>query len=97
MGACFNAGLLLRGLRRRDIYTPLPGWSVFLSKLGIAVCVMFAILWFAAGPDAGWIEMDAAERVLRLAGIVILGAVSYFAALWLLGFRLRDFARAIKT
>jgi putative peptidoglycan lipid II flippase len=33
------------------------------------------------------------ERVVRLAAVCAAGAAAYFAALWLLGFRLRDFSR----
>lgn len=95
LGACLNAALLLRGLRRREIYSPLPGWSVFLVKLGVAVCVMIAAVWFAAGPDAAWLTIGAADRALRLAWVVTVGALSYFAALWVLGFRLGDFAKRV--
>jgi putative peptidoglycan lipid II flippase len=97
LGACFNAALLLRGLKRRDIYSPLPGWSVFLVKLGVAVYAMCAVIWFAAGPDAAWLAMGAAERALQLGAVVLLGALTYFCALWVLGFRLRDFARESGT
>jgi putative peptidoglycan lipid II flippase len=93
LGACFNAALLLRGLRRRDIYRPQPGWPVFLLKLAIAVYVMGATLWIASGSDALWLAMSAIERALSLAWVVALGAAIYFAALWLLGFRLADFSR----
>jgi len=97
LGACFNAALLLRGLRRREIYVPLPGWSAFFGRLAIAVCAMFAVVWFLAGPDAAWLTMDATERALRLALVVTAGGASYFAALWTVGFRLRDFARQGRT
>jgi putative peptidoglycan lipid II flippase len=93
IGACVNAALLLRGLRRRDIYAPLPGWPVFLVKLAIAVYAMAAVLWIAAGTDASWLAMGAAARAWNLAWIVAAGAASYFATLWLLGFRLADFSR----
>ncbi len=93
LGACFNAALLLRGLRRRDIYRPQPGWPVFLFKLAIAVYAMGAVLWVACGSDASWLAMGAIERALSLAWIVALGAATYFAALWLLGFRPADFSR----
>ena len=93
LGACFNAMLLLRGLRRRDIYSPLPGWSGFVAKLAVAVGVMCAALWFAAGPDSAWLEMGAMSRALRLAWVVMLGVLTYFCALWALGFRPRDFSR----
>jgi putative peptidoglycan lipid II flippase len=93
LGACVNAALLLRGLRRREIYVPLPGWPVFLFKLAIAVYAMAAILWISTGADSSWITMGAAERAWNLAWVVIVGAASYFAALWLLGFRIGDFSR----
>jgi len=93
LGACFNAALLLRGLRRREIYAPQPGWPEFLFKLALAVYAMAAALWVASGPDASWFAMGAAARAANLTWVVLLGAVTYFAALWLLGFRLADFSR----
>ena len=93
LGACINAALLLRGLLRRDIYRPLPGWPVFLLKLAIAVYIMGAMLWLASGADASWLAMGAATRAVNLTGVVLLGAASYFMVLWLLGFRLADFSR----
>ncbi|MBI3044856.1 MAG: murein biosynthesis integral membrane protein MurJ [Betaproteobacteria bacterium] len=93
LGACFNAALLLRGLCRREIYRPQPGWPVFLLKLAIAVYAMAAMLWLACGTDASWLAISAGARALQLTGVVALGAATYFAALWLLGFRPGDFAR----
>jgi len=93
LGACINAALLLRGLLRRDIYRPQPGWPVFLLKLAIAVYIMGAMLWLASGSDASWLAMGAATRAVNLTGVVLLGAASYFMVLWLLGFRLADFSR----
>src|SRR5678809_615049 len=29
LGACLNAALLYRGLRKSGIYTPQPGWAMF--------------------------------------------------------------------
>jgi putative peptidoglycan lipid II flippase len=93
VGACINAALLLRGLRRRAIYAPQPGWPVFLLKLAVAVYAMSVVLWIAMPGDAVWLAMGAAARAGNLAWIVLLGAATYFAALWLLGFRLSDFAK----
>jgi len=93
LGACINAALLLRGLLRRDIYRPQAGWPVFVLKLAIAVYIMAAVLWVASGTDASWLAMGAAARAGHLTGVVLLGAVTYFAALWLLGFRTADFSK----
>src|SRR5687767_12159214 len=88
LGACFNAALLLRGLRQRGIYTPQPGWAVFLFKLVLAVYAMAAVVWLLSGTTAAWLAMGVGGRVGQLTGVVLAGAASYFAALWLLGFRL---------
>jgi putative peptidoglycan lipid II flippase len=93
VGACINAALLLRGLRRRAIYAPQPGWPVFLLKLAVAVYAMSAVLWLATPGDASWLAMGAAARAANLAWIVLLGAAIYFMSLWLLGFRIADFSK----
>jgi len=93
LAACLNATLLYRGLRRHQIYKPQPGWSTFYAKLAMAMLVMGLTLWFACGDPAEWMRWSLTERLLRLSLIVALGAVSYFAALWLTGFRIQDFKR----
>ena len=93
LAACLNAALLYRGLRRHQIYTPQPGWPIFYGKLGVALLIMGVVLWFGSGSDAGWLTYGTGERVIRLVGLVVFGAAAYFATLWGLGFRLRDFKR----
>jgi putative peptidoglycan lipid II flippase len=93
LGACLNAGLLFYKLRQQGIYSPRPGWTLFALKIVLAIAAMSACLWFAAGSDAAWLAATGLAKVLRLTGVVLLGAATYFAALWLLGFRLRDFVQ----
>ncbi len=93
LGACLNAGLLYYKLRSHKIYQPQPGWLIFFVKILIALTIMGVVLWFAAGSDASWLIDSALLRAGRLSWIVILGAFSYFAALWLLGFRITDFTK----
>lgn len=93
LGACLNAGLLYYKLRQHDIYQPQPGWTIFLLKIFTAVILMGSVLWFSTGSDASWLQDSAIERAIRLIQVVLLGASAYFATLWLLGFRLRNFAR----
>jgi len=92
-GACVNAGLLYILLRRAGIYRPQPGWAIFTLKLGLAVYVMGAVLWLTTGSASEWLAASALERATRLTCVVVAGAAAYFAALWALGFRLRDFNR----
>ena len=91
--AYLNAGLLYVGLRRRKLYLPQPGWPRFLIQVLAAIAVMGAVLWFGSAEDAVWLARSGLQRVLWLLMIVIAGATSYFAVLFALGIRLKDFKR----
>lgn len=93
LGACLNAALLYRSLRRDGVYAPQPGWGAFALKVAIATALMAAALALAAGEGAWWLAASALERAARLAGVVALGFAVYGACLAALGFRLRDFSR----
>jgi putative peptidoglycan lipid II flippase len=93
LAACLNAALLYRGLRRREVFRPRPGWGVFALRQLAALAALAAVLWFTKGADASWIGQPAWARALRLAGVVFAGGASYFAVLFACGFRLRDFSR----
>ncbi|MEO8411138.1 MAG: murein biosynthesis integral membrane protein MurJ [Propionivibrio sp.] len=93
LAACMNAGLLYRGLRRHGIYTPQPGWPRFYARLATAMLTMGIALWFASGDAMSWLQGSLTQRLARLALVVGVGAVVYFATLWATGFRLRDFKR----
>jgi putative peptidoglycan lipid II flippase len=93
LASCFNAGMLWRGLRQRGVYQPQAGWGVFMLKLLAALIVLGSVLWFASAGDTAWLAMSGGQRVLQLSAIVLAGILSYFATLWLLGFRPRDFRR----
>ena len=91
LGACLNASLLYWQLRKRDIFAPQPGWMFFLLKLLVGLVVMGAVLWYAAGADQAWLHMHGLRRVAHLTLVIAGGAGAYFAVLWLVGFRLKDF------
>jgi putative peptidoglycan lipid II flippase len=93
LASCLNATLLYRGLRKRNVYLPQAGWGKFALKLLAALAVMGGVLWFASGPAALWTEIGGLERAGRLALVVGAGALAYFATLFALGFRVRDFRR----
>ncbi len=93
LGACFNASLLYYKLRSHKIYQPQPGWLIFVIRVLLALSVMSVVLWLSMGSTMLWLESTTMERVIRLAWVVILGATSYFASLWIFGIRLKDFSR----
>jgi len=93
LAASLNAGMLYRGLRRLGIFQPQAGWGKFVLKLLLAMLVMASCLWLGMGTETGWLQGNLFSRALHLAWLVPLGAASYFATLWVLGFRLGDFKR----
>ncbi|WP_019140372.1 murein biosynthesis integral membrane protein MurJ [Noviherbaspirillum massiliense] len=94
VGACLNASLLYWGLSRRGIYKPQQGWGLFLIKLtGALFLLAGTALWTAGHFD--WIALRAHPlmRVGALAFVMAACGAVYFAALFIMGFRLRDFKR----
>jgi putative peptidoglycan lipid II flippase len=93
VGACFNAAWLWWLMRRSGAYQPEPGWAAFLLKLAVALYFMGGALWYAMGTESSWFEIATAARAGKLTLVIAAGAVTYFASLWVMGFRLRDFSR----
>ncbi len=97
LGACMNALALYYSLRKADIYKPQPGWILFLFKLLIAVAAMAFALCYCKGESAAWLQYGMVTKLTNLSGLLVLGASVYFAALWVLGFRLKDFTRRVSV
>jgi putative peptidoglycan lipid II flippase len=94
LGACLNAIFLYWGLRRRQIYTPRPGWGLFLLRLTGALILLAAVaLWSSSYFD--WIGLRAHPAVRVGALLLVLSAcgIVYFGALAAMGFRFRHFRR----
>lgn len=95
LGACINASLLYYHLRRANYFQPQAGWLMFLVKLLIALVCMGVVLHYAMGDASEWLGFSLIKRLLYISGLVVLGGVSYFAMLMLLGFRPRDYIRRV--
>jgi putative peptidoglycan lipid II flippase len=93
LGACLNAALLYRGLRRSGIFVPQPGWAMFTLKVAVAVALMAAALFFAMGEASWWFGAPWQKKLPAVLGLVALGVAVYGTALAILGFRPRDFSR----
>jgi putative peptidoglycan lipid II flippase len=91
LGACFNSAILFYFLRKRAIYQPEPGWGKFFLKLCVALLALAWVLWFGMGSQQHWLDSHGWARIFHLSWLVLLGVVMYFAVLFVLGFRLRDF------
>lgn len=98
LGACINAMALLRGLRKKEIYSPSSGWRTFVIKISFSLLLMGGCLfWLSRHID--WIAMQSTPfyRALLLGGVMTAALATYLASLWLTGLRLKDFRRAPKT
>ncbi len=93
IGASLNALLLFVFLRRSGAYHPEPGWAAFIARLVVALGVLAAVVLWSAGPASWWLHATLWAKAGRLALVCTAAAMAYFGALWLLGFRLRDFDR----
>jgi putative peptidoglycan lipid II flippase len=93
LGACVNAALLYRLLRKKNLYLPQPGWGMFLLKVAAAVGFMAIVLFSTMGEPDWWFAAPWQRKLPALIGLAALGAAAYGACLALFGFRLRDFSR----
>ena len=92
LSAAVNTFLLLRGLRKADVYTPSPGWPALLVRIVAANGVMAVALIWLGGDLQGWMSAGALARVGRCALCIGAGAALYFAALYVFGLRYRHLA-----
>jgi putative peptidoglycan lipid II flippase len=93
VSAFLNAGLLLRGLKRDGVYQVQSGWLKLFVQTGVSALIMAAVLVWQMGADSLWQASSVMERAGRLAALVSLGAICYFAVLWLLGWRFSSLRR----
>jgi len=91
LSASLNAFLLFRGLRREGVYVPQSGWPLLLLR-GIAASALLTLaLYWGAGGLSEWTSAATSDKVWRLLGLVVGGALVYAAALLAFGIRLRHF------
>jgi putative peptidoglycan lipid II flippase len=93
LAACVNAGLLFYFLRKDKLFTPQPEWLTFFIKLAVALYMMGGAIWWLSGNDADWLQMNTISKCIKLGGVIAAGIIVYFASLFVMGFRLRDFAK----
>lgn len=95
LGATVNALSLLYLLRKRQLYRAQAGWLRFLLRLIPALAAMAAVL-IVANQHLNWLVLGLYPwlRALWLVAVVVGAALVYFAILFVMGFRVRDFTRS---
>lgn len=91
IAALFNATFLLVLLLKQDVYQPKDKWLSFLFRVGIAACVMAGFILWYGGSYKAWLDWSASVRVMHLALVILGSMILYFASLWMMGFRLKQF------
>jgi len=89
--AFLNAGILLLGLRRREIYMPRPGWMRLGLQIIAANTMMVMTLWWLVQEWCAWVAWDWLLRTGCLAFICGLGLLIYVITLMMMGIRLSAF------
>jgi putative peptidoglycan lipid II flippase len=85
-----NFALLWHWLKRDGVYRRMPGWSRHWLRLTVACVVMVAVLLAGRWLWPDWTHVHILTRLWHLMVLVLAGGGAYAAALFALGFRLRD-------
>ncbi|MCK5880698.1 MAG: polysaccharide biosynthesis C-terminal domain-containing protein, partial [Sinobacterium sp.] len=88
--AGLNAGLLLRGLLKKNVYVVQPGFWLLLVRTLIAATLMSALLVAFTPEFSLWVESGWLQRVLPMLALVVGGVAVYIVTLLVLGLRLSD-------
>lgn len=94
LAALINAAWLFVGLRRQGAYVAAAGWRGFSLRV-VCANVLMSVVLAAAAWGIDWVALGSQQllRVGLLTGCLAAAALTYFAALRLMGIRLGDFAR----
>lgn len=93
--AFLNAFLLLKGLRKNAVYTPLSGWSGYVLRLLIAnvamvLVVLFGLYYFTTGGSIDWGALTTARRIVQLGLLCFAGFAVYLLMLLVMGISLKS-------
>ena len=94
LAAFVNSFLLIRGLRRGNIYSLTRPVILYIVKVVIGAVLMFAAVTFlklqVAGDVSGWAELPLWQAFMFLSLLIIAGGLCYGAVLLILGVRPRE-------
>lgn len=91
LGSWINVALLWWTLQRRGIYRLEKNWWKFSSQMLIANGLLASLLWWFAGNPSDWLSHHFIWRFIHLAVLGISGLIVYFASLWLMGMRWKEY------
>lgn len=89
LAALLNSSFLFYFLRKRLIYEPRAGWPTFLFRLGFANLMLAIWLFWGTDDLTTWMVKSVSWRMSHLFFVLGMGAIVYFASLWIIGIRPR--------
>ena len=95
IAAGLNAFLLYRGLRKKNIYQPSPGWLIWYSRLFVACSAMVVTLWMLSQPISLWHDWSITQRVIQLFIEIFAAMGAYLATLYILGLRVSHLRHSV--
>lgn len=93
LASMLNTGLLLRGLYRAGVYTPAPGWALFMTRLILACAAMIALVLWLNEPSSQWFAWNWQQRVWKVTVLVCGGMAVFAGTLFASGIRMRHLRR----
>ncbi|MGK0498561.1 MAG: putative peptidoglycan lipid II flippase [Oceanicoccus sp.] len=97
VSAMLNAGLLYRGLRQQQVYSPLAGLGPTILRLLIAAGAMAVTLVVLLPGLDQWISWLWWQRAINIVWLCTAGAGCYFGVLALVGARAHHFRADVST
>ncbi|AFI83168.1 murein biosynthesis integral membrane protein MurJ [Methylophaga nitratireducenticrescens] len=90
LSAMLNAGLLYYTLRKKAVYQPISGWSLFFIRMLLANSVLVVFLLWLTPINSDWVAWSGWYRFSILMGLITSSAMVYFAVLTLCGVKLKS-------
>ncbi|MEJ2180903.1 MAG: murein biosynthesis integral membrane protein MurJ [Gammaproteobacteria bacterium] len=90
LSALFQSWLLYRGLVKDGIYTPDPGWFLYLLKIGLACTVMGVVLYYGVEDVFLWAKWSVYQRAFNILLWVGAGTGVYLLVLLITGVKIKE-------
>ena len=94
--AYLNALLLLRGLKKRNVFAPEKGWLRLWFAVIVACTVMGALLYFMTHDVETWRQASVALRIKKLTLSIGFGILLYVFTCMVAGLKTHDLVRGSK-
>ncbi|MBT8072258.1 MAG: murein biosynthesis integral membrane protein MurJ, partial [Xanthomonadales bacterium] len=94
--AYLNAILLYRGLRKRQVYSPEPGWTRLWVAVSLACITMGALLLFMTHDTESWLQAGAILRIRNLTLTILFGVTVYVFVGMVAGLKTHHLLRGAK-